>query len=589
MAPYRAEVIRLDSLLVHFIVRTMSFFSWGSQHRSDNLPTGGSEDDYFSASPGRDKEEYDDTQQQSPLLAASSSPPTTLGYDTTTDHQQQHQQSPPSFHENQDTTVTTQNPIANDNIHVFVPQAAATTSPPPQPVQQDEDSWVETSPVVSETSGVNHHHMEESMSPVSTYERDYHSSTPGTTQMPQDDNLAQPGVIGTTTHTDSNEPQQQYGDPRQKYHSYPAVEENVHYKNDEWEEIDNNQHSNNYTSTGPATLETVGVEEPPARVTGEFEWIASSPSEDPTIIFETRDTVAVRSPNKSHSNSVPSTSSALVIPRGLPSFTKGVKTGLTQLQDKNSRRQHEVRTRIHAVECKMARWTANLATERMERQEALEHVMGDSVYQPAGILMERVSRARQQALNQINRIDDENENQSGTNEGNSDAQEEVDETTRRQPRWRAVETRLTALETQMAQSAHALAKDRRLKLLSLHDRLVYDILPRIYKDRAAAAAQENVLLERVDQLAGDWAARSRKECATRHVAIHMTDEYLQTTDLNYDERHHTLEQDLVVIRDELKREQEERQRQDEEIQQQMMAMAAALRAAMLEAVGDPQD
>ena len=266
------------------------------------------------------------------------------------------------------------------------------------------------------------------------------------------------------------------------------------------------------------------------------------------------------------------------MPRGLPPFTKGVKTGLNQLQEKTMRRQQEVRTRIHAVECQMAQWTANLAHERMDRQEELQHVLAESVYQPAGVLTERVSRARQKAFERMDRFVDEK------GDGDDD-----DETTRRQPRWRAVEARLSALETQMAQSAHALAKQRREKLVSSHDRLIYDILPRIWQERTDAAAQESALLEQVDKLAATFAARSLQECSARQVATQITDEYLHSSGNNYEERHEALVQALEEIRAELKREQEERQQQDEKIQHQMIAMTTALRDAMLEAVGDPED
>ena len=230
----------------------------------------------------------------------------------------------------------------------------------------------------------------------------------------------------------------------------------------------------------------------------------------------------------------------------------------------------------------------------MARSDALQHVLGECVYTPAGVLTERASLAKQQAEDFINNNDNngvagDGQPQPKTNGGLTDDEEE-DETTRCQPRWRAVESRVSALETQMDQSAHALAKTRRETLLSLHDRLVYDILPRLWKERTAAAARERVLMERVDQLAGTWvAARSLHERARRQVSITMTEEFLSSSKTDYHVRQDVLTQALEDIRAQLQAEQDERQRQDEVIRTKMIGMTTALRNAMLEAVGDPED
>ena len=547
-------------------------------------------------------------------LDASSPPPTQLGYDMDNLHhyqeQQQQKEEDMATTPRRGTTAATTSGGANTSsgsggglttthspeVQMFVPGEAAAVSPSAHDStaveqqikdEEEDDSWVETSPAISET-GSDQPSNEDPVLYQQQQQQQQHQQT-FVSIGEENSTSTEPITESQKFYSVSSTPQATVDAASSPASMHPSEEE-------PWEEIQQQEseqattRSEQKTTTGPATLETVDEGEKAENsqqlptTASDFEWIHSPPSEDPTIVAETLEaSLALRQRKQqgATSSSLSTSSTAIVVPRGLPAFTKGVKTGLTQLQEKNARRQHEVRTRIHAVECKMARWTANLATERMARQDALQHVMGECVYGPAGRLMERVSKERQEALDRINHRHPEL----------VAVEDDHDETTpaSTQPRWRTVDARLTALETQMAQSAHALAKERRMKILSLHDRLVYDILPRLWKDRTAAATQEHVLLERVDEMAGALAARSLQERAKREVSLATTNEYLQESKGDYEERHEKLSTALEKLRAELQREQEARREKDTLIQEQMDAMTTALRDAMLEAVGDPQD
>ena len=359
----------------------------------------------------------------------------------------------------------------------------------------------------------------------------------------------------------------------------------------DWEQVKQRQQpeeSTDYlhqnTNTGPTTLETVTTPHPDDRplpndssLATEFEWVTTSTA---LIVPSLSSDTAAQS-----ATSAPAASTAVALPSNLPPFAQAVTLGLQQLQEKSARRQHEVRTRIHALECQLAKWSARLAQERMARQEALQNILGEAVYEPAGRLTERVSVARQEALTYMDQV--EGRQRTSPPRGVF-ADDGDDDDEGRAPRWRAVESRLSALETQMTNSAHALAKDRRQKLLGLHDRLVYDILPRLWKVRSAASAQESALLERVDQWAGEWTARAIKERATREAVMQTTKDHLQAAHVDYHQRHAALTTQLQEIRAELVREQQERRAQDALIQKHIVNMTTSLRNAVLAAVGDPE-
>jgi hypothetical protein len=305
-----------------------------------------------------------------------------------------------------------------------------------------------------------------------------------------------------------------------------------------------------------------------------FEWVMPAPPLTAATINTTKMVL--------HSTNPPSSASAsaLVVSHVLPPFTAGVQTNLNQLQEKTKRRQHEVRTRIHGIQCQMARFTANLAAERMERDGSMQGILTDCVYDPAGRLMERVSLLKQDVEEAI----DGTANQGGGSEEDGD-----DDSLQKQPHWRSVESRLTALETQMTLSVHKLAEDRREKLNSLQDRLVYDVLPRLAKDQREAQSRDALLMHQVDRLSGLCAVRLHQERAARQASTGLAMEDMHASEQSQEERQQGLLQHLVHIRDGLDREQAERKKKDVETQQQLVDMADALNRAFLEAVGDPED
>jgi hypothetical protein len=134
-----------------------------------------------------------------------------------------------------------------------------------------------------------------------------------------------------------------------------------------------------------------------------------------------------------------------------------------------------------------------------------------------------------------------------------------------------------------------LAEDRRKKLNSLQDRLVYDVLPRLAQDQREAQSGDALLMRQVDELAGMCAVRLHQERAARQASTVLAMEDMRAPGKSQEERQQGLLQSLVQIRDDLAREQAERKKKDVETQQQLAEMTDALNRAFLEAVGDPED
>lgn len=609
-----------------------SFFSWGSSHkRSNDLPTGGSSFRSNNVKGGHDDDDDDDyvdddSNAPPPPLSASSPRPTTLGYQPPPQEAAAAAESvnaPPTAYPYGGgntgptaaltaTSRTTAGGDAAAGVHIFIPpqaQQQAASSAAMNDIDDDDDddhvideelpedsSWVETSAAsatAAETPQDQRQNSTETDEPLAenpSYNYYYNSSINNNTPI-------------VTELYDSPTP------PQQSSNEYIDGHANNNQEGargaDEWEQVQGGGNEDlavqmkDLNVTGPGTLETVPVAEEQQEPsqghspTSDFEWVTAAPSEEPSIMTANSGEFALRTKNpqgsKGGKDTTNPSSETLVVSRGLPPFTRSVQKGLNKLQEKTARRQHEVRTRIHAVQCQMARWTAGLAAERMDRQESLQHFMSECVYQPAGELIDRVDVEKQKAQNVVEKRDGDDVNVTK----HVGYQEEIDDNkygnARGQPRWRAAEARLNALETQMARSAHALSKARREKLVSLHDRLIYDVMPRIWQERAQAAARESALLDQVDKLAGQFAARSMEERAAREVTMTMANSYLQKSEINYEERQQALLVVLANVRADLTREKEERQQQDEVVQQQLMEIMTALRCAILEAVGDPQD
>jgi hypothetical protein len=234
----------------------------------------------------------------------------------------------------------------------------------------------------------------------------------------------------------------------------------------------------------------------------------------------------------------------------------------------------------------MARWTAKLADERLQRQAALPDLRTRTVDHPAQQLVHTIQNVRRQTvatMDQVN-LDNEEEETRGTYRTTA-ASTTISTST--DPRWRRVDRRMVALDTQMTASVHALATTRRQRLLALYDKFIYESIPQWMAQRTEESAVESELYSRLDALAGKVVAAQAQQIAQRTVLVQNTADCLTQASVNYRQRHVALKQAIGDLQTELETTRQARRAADAELIQRMQATQAALQRAVLAAVGDP--
>jgi len=234
-----------------------------------------------------------------------------------------------------------------------------------------------------------------------------------------------------------------------------------------------------------------------------------------------------------------------------------VPAELSQTVEHAVRRRREFQSSMHDLECRVAALTAAVAEESMDRCAALQDLADRQFDQPLENLVERVALQREAQQVHVGAC-------------------------------QATERNVSLLDSQMTHSIHVRLQDvKRQQLDSLQDALENDIVTNGKIQAAAADKQEVSLARQFESLVGHSARRYQEERAARIANLQVASEQMSQTldDLEpggVDECMATIQE----LRAQLQQEKTTRETDDARVMELIHQRAAAMKRALLEAVGD---
>ena len=233
---------------------------------------------------------------------------------------------------------------------------------------------------------------------------------------------------------------------------------------------------------------------------------------------------------------------------------ESVPTQLSKLQETTLQRRHEFQTAVHALECRLAALTADLATERVERERALQNVIPDIVYGPLCAAMDEIHLER-------------------------------DKSRAAHTNWMQLEGRVSVLDAHMTHSTHVQLPDNIKTLLSPNK----DVPTSVQQQIKACDKTEATLFRRLDDLAGSMARRYVEARATRAAACGLAARHMKELEDLDPKRADAFLQQLAVVRVELGKETEMRMTEDERVWRLLETRKKLIQRAILESVGGEID
>ena len=234
---------------------------------------------------------------------------------------------------------------------------------------------------------------------------------------------------------------------------------------------------------------------------------------------------------------------------------EGVPSSLKKLQDRTIRRRREMQVRMHDLECQLASVTAKLAEEKMDLDLAIRDTVDRCVRVPLEDTAERLTMER--------------------------------EASTIGPTLSEMGNRLNKLDMKMTKHLHVdLQNMKREELESLQDTLYQDTIPAFRIENSKSDKIEGGIVRRYEQLAGIMARQYHEECATRRAAMEDIKRNLDNV-AHQDQRQ--LEDFLSKIEDirtQLRNERSERIAADKRMANEIAKNTAAMKRALLAAVGN---
>jgi RNAse (barnase) inhibitor barstar len=239
---------------------------------------------------------------------------------------------------------------------------------------------------------------------------------------------------------------------------------------------------------------------------------------------------------------------------------KQVPEKLYNLQEISLRRKEEFQSNIHDLELRVAGLFARMAEESMDRQNALQDVLTNDLYQPlqAGIADLQLGT--------------DNDCLSATSS------------------WIRLEGRLSALDTKMTHSVHVKIKDEvGEKLEDLLAKLQYQIQPDVKLELYKMNKREGSLFHRFEELVGSMVRRLLEERISRQAAIARTSHQIATIEDLDQQKGEIILEKIGKIRALLDEERAIRLAQDARIMQLIQQQEATMKEALMEVVGSDPD
>jgi hypothetical protein len=239
---------------------------------------------------------------------------------------------------------------------------------------------------------------------------------------------------------------------------------------------------------------------------------------------------------------------------------KHVPQKLYNLQEISLRRKEDFQSNIYELELRVAGLFARMAEESMDRQNALQDVLTNDLYQPlqAGIADLQLGS--------------DNDCLSATSS------------------WIRLEGRLAALDTKMTQSVHVEIKDALdEKLEDLLAKLQYQIQPDAKLELYKVNKREASLFHRFEELVGSMARRLLEERITLQAAIARTSHQIATMEDLDQQKGEIILEKIGKLRALLDEERAIRLAHDARIMQLIQQQEATMKEALMEVVGSGSD
>jgi hypothetical protein len=309
-----------------------------------------------------------------------------------------------------------------------------------------------------------------------------------------------------------------------------------------------------------------------APVLPDTDFVASKiPASEPPAFAQ--DIVAVDHPASSAHTSIPAEATrhtALAIFRTpklrLLTEEKAIPAQLHNFQQQSCRKRHEFQTRLHNLECRIAKVTADVAHEEMNLDLDLRHALATKVYQPIEAAIESISLVRY---------------------ASASGGPSLQSSTSLSQRWLTLERRLSKLDAKMIHSLHVELPELKHKhLTSWRTRMDSTVEPEYQDESASWDRRETADARRWENQAGLMARRLVEERAMRVATLMNTTTQLRDLDPC---RGQELMGQIAALRDKLQRERDERRAQDERIRTYIAETFEFLKLAILEANPDPED
>ena len=275
-------------------------------------------------------------------------------------------------------------------------------------------------------------------------------------------------------------------------------------------------------------------------------------------------------------------------------------------EEHSLRQRQEFNSRVHELTCHTAHLTAAVARESTQRYEQLENsFLANHVLGPLNLLVDRCAL-----------IQDEFRYDSGSTQND----ESIDSPPLTSPeekvmpppppsasgnstsgnggnylRFKTLSARISALDSHMGKSIFEIIPQVRREKLSC---LMYDLQELVKttrRHRLEASKAEGVLATKLENVAGRVATMYQQEHTTRCTVVAVANTRAFGDDGNGDflgTEHSKVQQllsEIKGLRQQLARQRQERQKQDAYVQKLIESKSAAMRSALLEAVGDPDD
>ncbi|KAG7353773.1 hypothetical protein IV203_003128 [Nitzschia inconspicua] len=239
---------------------------------------------------------------------------------------------------------------------------------------------------------------------------------------------------------------------------------------------------------------------------------------------------------------------------------KSVPNDMKRLQEHTIKRRRELLTKMHDIDCQVARLMAMFANEKMDMELAICDTFERTVANPLASAVERMAIQREASTSRMLGVAN-------------------------------LERRLTYLDAQMVHHINVTLNDiKRDELESFHDELQQDLISEIRVETTKYDKVEAGIVRRFELVAGEIAKNFHKEGAARRAELGLLKNKIDTTipQQQTDRLENTLSQ-IAQLRAKLRQERADRQAADAAILESIVSTTGTIKRAMMALVSDGEN